>query len=131
MNPQSTDKVSADANQLVPRIVSRGSLVVTTNTASGTNYYGTTTVTLSDIKASSNCMVDLFVLNNNALTKCNFVTMPNNKQQSLCTENVHYYLSSSGGLMTLTVYRYSTSNSESRTFYYVVYSTKITGDSVL
>lgn len=131
MSPQSTDQVPGDTNQLIPRIVKRGELIVTTSTAAGTNYYGTTTITLDELDASINPMVDLFMLNNSTLTKCNFVTMANNKQQALCTENVHYYLSSSGGKVTLTVYRYSTSNSEARTFYYVVYSTKITGDSVL
>lgn len=59
MNPQSTDKVIIDTNNLVPRVVAEGSIEipVSSNNAwpggGSTTYYGTQTVNLNTIKSTT------------------------------------------------------------------------------
>lgn len=132
MNPQSTDKLSADANVLIPRVVYRGKITITTSTAAGaTLFYGTASKVINELDASSQFMADAYVLNSGELTKINSITTNSNQQQTFPTEAIYFYLDSSGGKYQINFTRFSRTSGESRTIYYVVYSTKITGDSVL
>lgn len=58
MNPQSTDKIMIDTNNLVPRVIAQGSVEIPVASANGVpgnpgvpSYYGTQTLTLDTVSA--------------------------------------------------------------------------------
>lgn len=131
MNNETTDKTIQDANILIPRVIHRDKITVTTSVTAGSLFYGQVAKTINNLNATDQFMVDAYLLNNNQLTKLNYMTMPNNKQTGYVTEDVYFYLDSDNGKFRVNFYRYSGTSGESRTIYFVVYSTNITKDSVL
>jgi len=131
MNPETTDKTIQDANILIPRVMYKGKVTITTSTAAGSIYYGQASATIAQLLASEQFMVDAYILNSSQLTKLNFNTMPAANQQGFQTENVSFYIDSDTSKFRVNFIRYSTNNNESRTIYFVVYSTNITQEAVL
>ena len=131
MNPETTDKTIQDANILIPRVMYKGKVTITTSTAAGSIYYGQVSTTITQLLASEQFMVDAYILNSSQLTKLNFNTMPAANQQGFQTENVSFYIDSDASKFRVNFIRYSTNNNESRTIYFVVYSTNITQEAVL
>lgn len=60
MNPQTTDRTAGDTNPLVPRVVTKGEVTFGAFSAYGTHYKATATVTLNNILASSNPIIDCY-----------------------------------------------------------------------
>jgi hypothetical protein len=131
MNTEKTDQVISDTNELIPRVIYQGKVTLTTDTAAGTLYYGTASKTIDELVASYQFMVDAYILNSSQLTKLNFVTMPTGNQQGPQTENVSFYIDSDATKFRVNFIRYSRNNDESRTIYFVVYSTHITEEVIL
>ena len=131
---ESTDRLSIDANQDKPRIVYRGSVVASLNTSAYTFTEWVGLVTLNNIKADANTLVEVYVKDHQTsrVYSLPFVTGNSSGQFTL---NGYYELTSvlepSGlNVQKLQMYlskRAGTTN-EVYTFYYVIYSTKITED---
>lgn len=131
MNNETTDKTIQDANILIPRVIHRDKITVTTSVTAGSLFYGQVSKTINNLNAHDQFMVDAYILTNGALQKLNYLTMPNSNQTGFVTENVYFYLDSDNGKFRVNFYRYSRNSGESRTIYFVVYSTNITKDTVL
>lgn len=143
MNPQSTDKITEDTAGLQRKIVYRG--VIETDLVSGfTNYLqedgvstfavGTLTETIPELSViNSSYSVDFVWAYINApynyqMFKGNYVDGGGPYTQN----NTNVVLSSDGGKLKLTFNVKSSSNIGVTSYlYYVIYSTRITEDSVL
>jgi hypothetical protein len=131
---ESTDRLSIDANQNKPRIVYRGSLIATLNTSAYTFTEWIGLVTLNNIKADANTLVEVYVKDHQTsrVYSLPFVTGNSSGQFTL---NGYYELTSvlePSGLNAQKLQMYLSKRAgatdEVYTFYYVIYSTKITED---
>lgn len=128
MNPETTNRLSIDSNQDKPRIIYRGTATVTTSTA-GTFVAGGTTISLTQLKASSTCLIEVYMKDNqtNYVYSLPFVTGNSSGQFVL---NGSYTLTSElvngqyTQVLTFSVVKRGGSVSDTYTCYYVVYSTR-------
>lgn len=134
MNNETTDRTMLDANQDKPRIVYRGSVVASLNTSAYTFTEWIGIVTLNNIKADANTLVEVYVKDHqtNRVYSLPFVTGNSSGQFAL---NGYYILTSvlepsgvNAQKLQMYISKRAGATNEVYTFYYVVYSTKITED---
>lgn len=133
---ETTSKLSSDANQDKPRIVYKGSLVASLNTSAYTFTEWVGIVNLSNIKADANTLVEVYVKDHQTsrVYALPFATGNSSGQFEL---NGYYELTSvleTTGIYAQKLQMYFSkragATNEVYTFYYVVYSTKITEDTL-
>jgi len=131
----STDRVMGDTNNLVPRVIKRGSTEITSYSAHGTLVRGTATVILNDILASDNQIIEVYYYTSgggvSTLNKLNYNVSNSTQDPSL---NANFYLSSTtynGRAVVQINIEHVRPSALSRTFYYVVYSSSFTDEVVL
>lgn len=130
----STNKLIADTNESVPRIIYRGKTTITNDTAtSNSQYYGTASVTIASIKANPPHVVRSYLYDsgNRELKR---LPVYDNASVDMTTpafiESTYHSLDSDGGSLRITFTRYSVIP-ETFTIYYNVYSTEITSGDIL
>lgn len=134
MNNETTNKLSIDANQDKPRIIYRGTANVTTSTA-GTLVSGGTNVSLTEIKADSSVLVEVYMKDNQSgyVYQLPFVTGNSSGQFVL---NGSYTVTSelvNGNytqVLNMQVIKRGGAISDTYTCYYVVYSTRTSEDNI-
>lgn len=140
MNPQSTDRTAIDSNQFIPRVLYQGSFTVTTDTNNPAYpaYYGSGSVDLEQLKVSSNVEYDIWVKphSQNRLYKLPVDTIQTANGINDWIAKCWVSRSVSGGVFSVIgadVFRNTTTGSltDQFTFYYTIYTTKITDDNIL
>lgn len=131
---ESTDRLSIDANQDKPRIVYRGSVVASLNTSAYTFTEWVGFVTLNNIKADANTLVEVFVKDHQT-SRVYPLPFATGNSSGQFTMNGYYELTSvlepsgvNAQKLQMYISKRAGATNEVYTFYYVVYSTKITED---
>lgn len=136
MNNETTNRLSIDANQDKPRIIYRGSVVASLNDTAYTYTEWIGIVNLSSIKADANTLVEVYVKDHQTgrVYSLPLVTGNSSGQFDL---NGYYELTSvldATGIyvqkLQMYVSKRAGATNEVYTFYYVIYSTKITEDTL-
>lgn len=128
---ETTDRTSIDTNQTVPRIFKRGSFTITTSSSVGDYVNGnnaTDIPILDEINAPS---VDVFLFLNSKLYKIPLVTLIEDsgveEVDIFSSYEVSSFLSDLTNKIRLNtaIRKQNGSTSDTYTFYYVVYTTKL------
>lgn len=127
----STDRLPTDTNPEVPRVIERGKTTITNPTAAGSYYYGTASVTLSNIASSQNADVDAHLWDGTNLYPFNHADYVGLSGSGGLRQMYWFTVANSGGVMQLNFNYYSQTQNESFTIYYVIYSNKISFASIL
>lgn len=127
----SSDRLPADTNPEVPRVIERGSVAISNPTAAGSYYYGTATVTIANIASSQNADVDAHLWDGTNLYPFNHADYVGLSASGGLRQLYWFTVANSGGSMQLTFNYYSLVQNQSYTVYYVVYSNKISFASIL
>lgn len=131
---ETTNKLYIDANQDKPRIIYRGTEIITTSSA-GTFVTGGANVSLTEIKSDSSVLVEVYVKDNQ--TGCVYqtpVVTANSSNQFVF--NAYYGINSElvNGVYTqtlsLSISKRGGATSDTYTCYYVVYSTRTSEDNI-
>tara|TARA_R110000868_G_scaffold51283_1_gene162832 strand:+ start:1056 stop:1466 length:411 start_codon:yes stop_codon:yes gene_type:complete len=136
MDSESTDKTILEINEDVPNIVERYSETITTDSTTS-NYYGTwaykTTSYTSKLLASGQNDWDVFIKDSSGQVFACPITLDVTFGTITNSLQAFSYIDKSGDKLriNLTVQKLSGSTSDTYTIYYVIYSTKITDDSIL
>ncbi len=133
MNPETTNRLSIDTDQDVPRVIKKGTISVTTSTVPTAGWVsGSSDTVLSDITSSTSPVVDVIVKDNQTnLTYASPVqTMTSVGVQAI---TIGHYIYQTGQKLSIHIDIASKGGATSNTFtcYYIVYSTKINSDLTL
>ena len=123
---ETTDKIMGDTNNLIPRVIKRGSVDISSYSAYGTLVRGTATVVLDDILSKNNNIIECYYYASGGgvenLIKINYNVSDATFLPSL---NVNFYLSkttyNSNDVVQINI-EHIRSSAITRTIYYVVYS---------
>lgn len=135
---ETTDRKSQDTNPEVPRVLKRGSVEVTTSQDVGILKQGSVSITLQDVEAENNNIVDAYYRVGSAAARMfkvpdvrPVVTSDAGGNTIISyTGGSHMTMESDAGKLKITFTLTATSEI-TRTVYFVVYSSKITEDSIL
>lgn len=132
---ETTDRIMGDTNNLVPRVIKRGEVTITSYSAHGTLVRGTATVVLNDILASDNLIIEVYYYTSGGgiqtLNKMNYNVSNSTQDPSL---NANFYLTKTtyvGRDVVQINIEHVRPSATNRTFYYVVYSSSFTDETVL
>jgi len=123
---ETTDKVAGDTNNSVPRVIERGSIILSSYSAYGTLYRATGSVVLNNVLASNNPIIECYYYTSGGDTQTlNKMNYNQSDSSSLPSINANFYLSTatynSRTVIQINVEHIRTAQ-VSRTIYYVVYS---------
>lgn len=131
---ETTDKTLGDTNNLVPRVISRGSVTFSTYSAYGSLYRATASVVLSDVLASNNPIVECYYYTSgggtNTLNRMNYSASTAAGDLSILA---FFYLTTTtynGKTVIQINFEHIRTNQSSRSVYYVVYSSSFSGGTV-
>lgn len=140
MNPQSTDRTALDSNQFIPRVLYQGKVSVVTSTSNPAfgAYYGQGTIDLENLRVDANSEYDIWVKppSETKLYKLPVYTLQTANGNNDWVAKAWLSRGTSGESFTVIafdVFQLTATGSltNSFTFYYTIYSTKITDDTIL
>lgn len=135
---ESTNRLSIDADQLVPRVIKQGTLTSTAAAGSGDFFDADISVTVDDLDQSVNSWIEAWVEIGGSLYEMPTSTVHASSGQVDISTGIGIYRSpnSIGGYSTLiqfSIIRNSNygSTSDTYTVHYTVYSTKVTEERLV
>ena len=131
---ETTDKTIGDANVLIPRVLERGSVDLSSYSAFGSLYRSTASVKLTNVLASSNPIIDCYYYTSgggvSTLDRMNYSASNSTGSLSIVT---NYWLSTTtynGRSVIVINFEHIRTNQTTRTAYYIVYSASFTDEVV-
>lgn len=135
---ESTNRLSIDADQLVPRVIKQGTLTSTAAAGAGDFFDAGISVTVDDLDQSVNSWIEAWVEIGGSLYEMSTSTVHASSGQVDISTGIGIYRSpnSIGGYSTLiqfSIIRNSNygSTSDTYTVHYTVYSTKVTEERLV
>lgn len=131
---ETTDRTIGDTNSDVPRVIKRGSIVLSSYSAFGSLYRATGTAVLTDVLAANNPIIECYYYTSGGgsttLDKMNYCAGTSTGTMAFIAS---YWLSSTtynGKTVVQLNVEHIRTNQSQRTIYYIVYSSKFTNEVV-
>lgn len=127
MNIEKTNQAISDTNNLVPRVIKRGTATVSLTNTSGSVYYGTTSVTVPDILFSAHNVVEVYRIfetdNYAEKLNVNFPAVTSFSNSASVWFNIDSTTSNGNTVLRINIFAQTINITANESFVYVVYST--------